>query len=146
MESGLGVRKGSQRWLKPFGLKLERWSCHQLRWEGLWQEQVWGEEQEADRARSVLGVIPGPCPVFPTWCYSQYEGTKGGCPSLSLVATQPAHLLVASLQCHLGDRAQHTHLGQADSGTWTPQASQLSSFSTEIPSAPPLEAALGAHD
>ena len=34
MESGLDVRMGSQRWLKPFGLKLERWCCHQLTWEG----------------------------------------------------------------------------------------------------------------
>lgn len=55
------------------------------------QEQVWGEEQEADLARSVLGVIPdpgitvmpGPCPVFPTWCSSLYKGTKRGSFTLS---------------------------------------------------------------
>lgn len=27
--------------------QLERWSCHQLGWGGLWQKQVWGDEQKA---------------------------------------------------------------------------------------------------
>lgn len=93
MESGLGVRKGSQM-AQACGLKLERW-VPSVEIEGPWQEQVWGEEQEAGDAVSVL-MLSSPSPVFPTWCYSQCRDQRGLC--LSLVATQPAHLLVASLQ------------------------------------------------
>lgn len=63
------------------------------------------------------------CPDFPTWHYSQHEGTKRGCPSPSLETTHPACVLAPSLQCHLGHRARHGHFGQVDSGNWLPQAS-----------------------